>query len=552
MTNKDIAKQFQYLGQIMELHLENPFKIRSYNSAYINLRKLATPLSEMSDADIAALKGVGKNIAAKIRELLETGSLETVKKYEAQTPEGVRKMLKVKGFGPKKIRAIWKDMGIETIGELLYACNENRLVELKGFGQKTQETLRKQLEYFQQSQGKYLFGDLEPIALKVLEFAKQKMPDALIELTGAIRRRNNEVNKVELLVGANEDISQIIDNQFLISEKTDANPIVSKTEEGHPVHIYPCKKSEFGSKQFRYSASEEFMSAFMKDNEGTDFRDLEKEGDVFKKASLPYLEPELREQAWALELAQKNEVPKLIEIEDVKGIVHAHSTYSDGIASLKEMADHARSLGYQYLGITDHSKAAFYANGLKEDRLELQWKEIDELNAGYDGFKIFKGIESDILSDGSLDYEEDILKQFDFIIASVHSNLRMEEEKANVRLLKAIENPYTTILGHPTGRLLLSRQGYPIDHPKIIDACAANGVAIELNANPYRLDLDWTWIPYALEKGVLISVNPDAHSTAGMNDVRYGVFSARKGGLTAETCLTCFDAEKFAAYISKK
>lgn len=552
MTNKEIAKQFQYLGQIMELHLENPFKIRSYNSAYINLRKLSTPLSEMSEEEITSLKGVGKNIAAKIQELLETGTLETIKKYEVQTPEGVQEMLKVKGFGPKKIRAIWKDMGIETVGELLYACNENRLVELKGFGQKTQEQLRQQLEYFQQSQGKYRFADLEPIALKVLEFAKEKLPTAYVEWTGGLRRKNNEVDKVELIVGHDEDISKLIDNQFISSENTSENPIKAKTEDGHAIHIFHYKKAEFGSKQFRHSASAEFMDAFLKLNEGTDFRNMEKEAEVFEKAGLPYLEPELREQSWALDLAKNNEVPKLVEAEDIKGIVHAHSTYSDGIATLKEMADHARSLGYQYLGITDHSKAAFYANGLKEERLEEQWAEIDKLNEGYSDFKIFKGIESDILNDGSLDYEEDYLKQFDFIIASVHSNLRMDEEKANNRLLKAIENPYTTILGHPTGRLLLSRKGYPIDHLKIIDACATNGVAIELNANPYRLDLDWTWIPYALEKGVLISINPDAHSTGGMDDVRYGVFSARKGGLTAETCLTCFDVNAFETYISKR
>ena len=550
MTNKAIAKHFQYLGQIMELHQENPFKIRSYGSAYITLRKLPTPLSEMSESDILALKGVGKNIAAKIRELLETGAMETVKKYEAQTPPGVRDMLRVKGFGPKKIRAIWKDLGIETVGELLYACNENRLVELKGFGQKTQEQLRKQLEYFQQSQGKYLYADLEPTALSVIGFLQKKLPHARIELTGAMRRRNNEVDKVEILIGCDEDISQIIDNQFLVAENLESNPIKAATETGHPVHVFYCKKEEFGSKQFRYSASEEFMSAFLKKNPGTDFRGMENEVDVFKKAALPYLEPELREQAWALGLASQNKVPKLVEKSDIRGIVHAHSTYSDGLATLKEMADHARSLGYAYLGITDHSKAAFYANGLKEDRLEKQWEEIDRLNAGYEGFKIFKGIESDILNDGSLDYGEDILRQFDFIIASVHSNLRMDKDKATARIIKAVENPYTTMLGHPTGRLLLSREGYPLDHLKIMDACAANGVAIELNANPYRLDLDWTWIPYALEKGILISINPDAHSTAGMDDIHFGVLSARKGGLTAEACLTCFDTEQFSAYIS--
>lgn len=552
MTNKEIARQFQYLGQIMELHLENPFKIRSYSSAYITLRKLPTPLGEMTDEEIIGLKGIGKNIAAKIRELLTTGELETIKKYEAMTPDGVRDMLQVKGFGPKKIRSIWKDLGVETVGELLYACNENRLVELKGFGQKTQEDLRQKLEYFLRSKGKFLYADMENVALSVLEFLQQKLPEAKVELTGAIRRRCNVVEKIEILIGQDDNISQIVEGQLLTELNFKDNCLHAKTAEGHPVRIYQCKKSEFGSKQFRFTASEEFMTAFLKMNEKVDFRGMENEAGVFEKAALPYLEPELREQPWALDLAAKSNVPNLLEEKDIRGIVHAHSTYSDGLASLREMAEHTKSLGYSYLGITDHSKAAFYANGLKEDRLFEQWAEAEALNTEMAPFRVFKGIESDILNDGSLDYDEEILKQFDFIIASVHSNLRMDEEKATNRILKAVENPYTTILGHPTGRLLLSRQGYPIDHLKIIDACAANGVAVELNANPYRLDLDWTWIPYALEKGVLVSINPDAHSTGGIKDIRYGVLSARKGGLTAETCLTCFDADQFSAYISKK
>ena len=213
------------------------------------------------------------------------------------------------------------------------------------------------------------------------------------------------------------------------------------------------------------------------------------------------------------------------------------------------MVDAAKELGYQYIGITDHSKSAFYANGLKPDRVLEQIQAINALNAKLNDFTILKGIESDILNDGSLDYEEDILKQFDFIIASVHSNLRMDEEKATNRIIKAVENPYTSILGHPTGRLLLSRQGYPIDHKKIIDACADNGVSIELNANPYRLDLDWSWIPYATEKGVLISINPDAHSTQGILDIHYGVLSARKGGLTKEQCLNTYSVSDFLKYL---
>jgi DNA polymerase (family 10) len=267
---------------------------------------------------------------------------------------------------------------------------------------------------------------------------------------------------------------------------------------------------------------------------------------------LQYIEPELREGLGEVDLAANQGIPTLIEWSDLKGVLHNHTTYSDGVHTLREMADHCKSMGYGYLGICDHSKTAVYANGLTIDKVLEQQAEIDKLNADYEGFKILKGIESDILGDGSLDYPEELLKTFDFVVASVHSGLKMNEEKATARLLKAIENPYTTILGHPTGRLLLARAGYPINHKKIIDACAANNVSMELNAHPYRLDIDWRWIPYCIEKGVKISINPDAHHKEGFKDMYYGICVARKGMLDAENCLNAMNLEAFLSYIQKK
>ena len=552
MTNKEIARQFQYLGEIMELHEENPFKIRSYQNAYLTLRKLTEPISETPREQLESIKGIGKAISDKIRELLEKGEMATLKKFEDQTPEGVQEMLRIPGFGPKKIRVFWKELGVETIGELLYACNENRLIELKGFGQKTQEDLRQKLEYFQKSQGKYLYADLEAPANDLLKTMMEKLPGVEISFAGAFRRRCNIVEQIELVAGSDDSIDHLFDNEWLTLDKSENDTRFCHTSGGIPVVIHHCPVTDFGSKLFRYTAGEAFLQAFLESTKGQDFKGLGTEEAVFEKASMAYLPPELREQAWALELARKGEVPQLLEARQIRGVVHAHSTWSDGLHTLEQMARHAQNLGYDYLGITDHSKAAFYANGLKEDRLIAQWKEIDMLNDLLAPFRIFKGIESDILADGSLDYPDEILNQFDFIIASVHSNLRMDQQKATQRILRAVENPFTTILGHPTGRLLLSRAGYPLDHRKIIDACAAHGVAIELNANPYRLDLDWTWIPYALEKGVLIAVNPDAHSTGGMRDIHFGVLSARKGGLTAGCCLTCFGQAEFQRFIETK
>jgi len=488
MTNKEIANKFQELASLMELHGENKFRIRSYSSAYITLRKQSDPLSEMSDDEIGAIKGVGNAISGKIRELLNTGEMEAMKKYQDKTPQGIQDMLKIKGFGPKKISVIWKELEVESVGELLYACNENRLVELNGFGQKTQADLKNKLEYFLVSKNKFHYASLEKDANVLLEKIQNALPDAKVSWVGEMRRACPIVNVMEFLVASDEPIDSIFEMDFLSLEKKEANHFVAKNEKEKPVTIFTCSKNEFGSKLFRYSSSDEFLKAFIKNN--------------------------------------------------------------DGINTLREMAEYSKKLGYDYLGITDHSQAAFYANGLKEDRVMQQFAEIDTLNEELAPFKIFKGIESDILNDGSLDYPTDVLRQFDFIIASVHSNLKMDKEKATNRLLKAIENRYTTILGHPTGRLLLSRTGYPIDHKKIIDACATYGVAIELNSNPYRLDLDWTWIPYALEKGVMISINPDAHSTGGIHDIHFGVLPARKGRLTKEMCLNAKSVEDFAKFIA--
>lgn len=549
MTNKEIASTFQYLGNIMELHGENKFKIRSYSNAYIQLRKLPTPVVEMTDAEINKVKGIGKAISGKIRELIDTGVIEALEGYKAKTPEGVQDMLNIKGFGPKKIKVIWEELGAETIGELLYAVNENRLIELKGFGKKTQADLKQKLEYFQKSKHKFHYAALEQEALELVAALQNKLAHARIALTGAMRRRCNEVEGIEILMGSDTDIHPIFEEALLTKTGEKDKTFSATSTNDFPVTIYHCSLDEFGSKLFRYSGSPEFLAAFVQQNEGIDFKGIKEERAIFEKANLPFIEPELREQDWAIDLAKANNLPQLIVPEDIKGVIHNHTTYSDGVNSLREMAVYAKKLGYEYIAISDHSKSAFYANGLKPERVLEQMEAIDVLNQELAPFKIFKSIESDILNDGRLDYEEDLLKQFDLIIASVHSNLRMDEAKATQRLITAIENPYTTILGHPTGRLLLSRKGYPIDHKKVIDACAANGVAIELNANPYRLDLDWTWIPYAVEQGVLISINPDAHSTKGIHDIRFGVLSARKGGLTAAQCLNSLSLAAFEQYL---
>ena len=540
MTNKQIALAFDELANLMELHEEDPFRIRSYASAYLTLRKLDSPLADLSDAELKAIKGVGPAIASKIRELLDSGHMATLEKYRDQTPAGVRELLEIGGFGPKKVRQVWQEMGIENPGELWYACNENRLIEYKGFGLKTQEDLKKKLEYFFRSRGKLHLDAALAEAEAVCSFLKSKLPDLQIEAVGELRRRCAVIESVEVLAAYEADLQPFFEGSEFELSKPAEGPIKLQRNEGASVLLHQCAPEAWGSKLFKHTGQQAFLEAFVQENPGVDFKNLATEEAVFEKANRAFVVPELRESAEILALKTQ---PQLIQDQDLKGVLHVHSTYSDGLHTLREMCEYTRGLGYDYIGITDHSQSAFYANGLKLDRVLAQMDEIDQLNAELAPFRIFKGIESDILNDGSLDYEDALLEKFDFVIASVHSNLRMTIEKATERVLRAIEHPCTTILGHPTGRLLLSREGYPLDWDAVFEACAKHKVSIELNAHPRRLDIDWSLIPRALAHGIKISINPDAHSKDGILHTRYGVMVARKGGLTAAQCLNALGAD---------
>jgi DNA polymerase (family 10) len=422
-------------------------------------------------------------------------------------------------------------MGIESIGELWYACNENRLVEYKGFGLKTQQELLKNLDYYQKSKGKLHLDAAEEIVDAIGARITAVLRGAYVSPVGELRRKCPVISLPEILVGYNGELGAVFDDTLTPVSETAGMITVMLNGESKAV-IHHCNAEEFGSKLFLLTGSDSFVRGFANENAGKEFRALRTEFDVFEKAQSAYVVPELRESYPVHQFLGE----RLVEQHDLTGILHIHTTYSDGLHSLRQMCERARDLGYDYIGITDHSQSAFYANGLKPDRLKQQWDEIDLLNEEMVDFRILKGIESDILNDGSLDYPDDILDNFDFIIASVHSNLKMTVEKATERVVRAIEHPKTTILGHPTGRLLLSREGYPLEWDAVFEACARNNVAIELNAHPYRLDIDYTLIPEAVRHGIKISVNPDAHSLSGMDVVKYGLSIARKGGLSPEYC----------------
>jgi len=401
------------------------------------------------------------------------------------------------------------------------------------------------------NQGWFLYAKVLPFAETLFKQLQTSLPNHQISFTGDFRRKMEVLQKVAILIDA--DIDTI--HQSVATIHSDYNiQVVDNTlsftdENACPFIIFATSKELFAKDLLLTTGSQAHLE-LLKEIQ-TEIPALATEEAIYKALGLEYIEPELREGLDEVQLAKENKLPTLITFEDLKGTLHNHSTYSDGVHTLAEMARYSKEeLGLEYLGICDHSKTAVYANGLSIERLEQQWAEIDALNQKLAPFKIFKGIESDILSDGSLDYPDEILAKFDFVVASVHSNLKMEEDKATARLIKAIENPYTTILGHPTGRLLLSRAGYALDFKKIIDACAANKVVIEINANPLRLDLDWRWHRYALEKGVLLSINPDAHRTEGLHDMQYGVFVGRKGGLSKDKCLNAFSLAEISDYFN--
>jgi len=555
MENKPIARKLRLLSQLMELHEVNPFKIKSISNAAFNVDKLHYPVAAKSFEELEKISGIGKSVAAKIIELVQTGTMVELEEILTATPAGVVEMMGIKGIGAKKVAIIWHEMGIETVGELFYACNENRLIEAKGFGLKTQDDIRKAIEFKMASSGKFLYAQVELEADKVMNGLKDMFTNTLMEFAGEYRRLCEIINELVVVVGSRDceiAFQSILQSDIINNTSAKDGHITGETNNGLKVTIWVVEKRYYFKTLFNKTGNDEHVNAVL-ERGGDDADQPESEELIYQKAGLAFIKPELREGTTFIDRAAADDLPQLISYNDLKGTLHNHSTWSDGVNTVEEMAIYCRDeLKLEYLGMCDHSKSAFYAKGLSIERVLQQQEEIDHLNKKLDGFHIFKGIESDILNDGSLDYPDEILKKFDFVVASVHSNLKMSEDKATERLIKAIENPYTTILGHPTGRLLLSRNGYAFGYKKVIDACAANNVVIEINANPLRLDLDWRWHQYALEKGVWLSINPDAHRNEGFLDMHYGVIVARKGGLYKERCLNALSLQEITKVFKAK
>ena len=554
MENDELVDSLELLVKLWDVHGVNEFKAKNLSFAVRGLDKFPGKINQLTTDQLVLIPGVGKIIVQLIYQLAQTGTCQELEEIVEKTPAGILDLLKIKGLGAKKVRAIWQELNVSNFEDLNTACQNGQIEKLKGIGSAIQSSIQSQIIYIQENRKKLRLDKAIFLSDRIL--AMLQVTFDKIAISGELRRNCEVITSLVFVI----ETDNIFGSQSEISElKGFAEDLQASSPftwrgffEDHliPIEIHLVNESEFVSALFQHSAHENHLESidFYNQFQG---KTLFTEESIYQASNKPYILPEMREGLQEFEWAGQHKNTDLIEEQDLQGCLHNHSVYSDGKNTLQEMAEACRSLGLHYFGIADHSQYAAYAGGLKEEDVYRQHEEIDRLNSLWSDFTILKGIEADILPDGSLDYNDHILSQFDYVVASVHANLTMDLDKAMDRLIRAIENPYTSILGHPTGRLLLSRPGYPLNTHKILDACLANGVSIELNASPYRLDLDWRHIYAAMDKGVFVSINPDAHKIEGLKDMTYGVKVGRKGGLLKALTLNALPLNDLIAFFKK-
>lgn len=584
VTNQEVAEQLREIYQLMQLAGENRFRAIAFDRAAQTIESLDDSINDYIENDnLTDIKGIGNSIAEDIQSYAETGKIEVLESLRDRIPKGVIKWLDISGLGPKNIAKIHKELGISELEELKEACEDGRVAELDGLGEKSAQKILSSIEWMQQFDERCRLDQATDIARPMFNFLENQTGVEAIEIAGSLRRSKETIGDIDILIGAEEaHISDLFDafvEHDLVVEVLGRGDTKSsiRTREGRQVDLRIVKPEQFpaalmyftGSKEhnvvLRQRARERGLSLneyglFKLDEEGdTDFDqpiDYSSEKDIYSNLDLNWVPPELREDRGEIHFYENHSTMDLLEEDDIRGVIHAHSTWSDGKFSIKEMAEACMERGYEYLGITDHSYTAAYAGGLKPQEVKEQWKEIDQLNKQFsnDGrnFRIFKGIEADILSDGSIDFEDELLEGFDFVIASVHSSLDMPRKKMMDRFRKAIKHPATRIVGHPTGRLLLKREGSDLDMNELIELAVEHNTAIEINASPWRLDLDWRHGNKAKEVGLMSSINPDAHSIEDIDDIAYGVRIARKGKFGKDRILNTKSSDELMQWFSQK
>jgi DNA polymerase (family X) len=548
LETKHVIPLLREFGQRVALRGGNPYRAKAYARAAESLGTLTVPLAEVvREGQLREIPGVGDAIADIITRLHQTGTHPGLEAMRKEVPAGVLEMLAVPGLRPEKVMKLYKELGINSLAALEEAARADRLKAIKGLGPALQAKILQGIAIGREGEGRLHLHR----AARLLQSAEERLRQAhsglkRISRAGDFRRGCELVSDLALVVEApNAKGATIQSGSQLRIHLTDAAhygaTLLHAT--GAPAHL---KKLEAVAKRKGFTLDSAGLHRGRKVVAKT-------EDEIYTALGLPFIEPELREGTDEIALAMKHALPKLVRDEDVRGILHAHTDLSDGVDTLEVMAEATRARGYQYFGVADHSKSAHYAGGLSVEEINVQHAEIDRLNKRYGrSFRILKGIESDILADGSLDYPDEILARFDFVVASVHGRFKLDRKSQTQRIVRAVENPFTTILGHMTGRQLLRRPGYDVDLETVMAACAQHGVAVEINANPWRLDLDWRWHGRALELGCMMSINPDAHSTSELDFTHWGVEMARKGGVPPERVLNCLNTERLVEYLSRR
>ena len=579
LSRDDIADILEHIAQLLELKGEVVFKVRAYQNAARALEGFSGNLAQLaSEGRLGEIDGVGKAIAEKITALLDTGVLPYYEELKAEFPPGIFEIAELQGVGPKKIKAMWEKLGITTLAELEAGCKDGSVAALAGFGKKTADNILAAIQSRAKHAGRFRLGDIAADAEQMLADLREH-PDVLQAVAaGSYRRRKEIVGDLDFIVATNApaEVSEFFVKHEMVESVMAHGATKSsvRLKDGIQADLRVVKNAEFpfalnyftGSKEHNIIMRQralargwtlnEYRLGLLEESKVQDRKpppEIREERELYQALGLDYVEPELREDRGEFAAAEAHTLPDLIKPENLRGTFHNHTTASDGRSTLAEMAAAAQELGLAYLGVADHSKASFQAHGLDEARLLAQLAEIRELNKTFgDDFRLFAGTEVDILRDGTLDFPDDVLAQLDYAVASVHNVFNLSEAEQTARIIRAMENPHVTMLGHVTGRLLLSREGYAVDVPAIIDAAAATGTIIELNANPRRLDMDWRWWPLAKEKGVKCVINPDAHHTTQLQFLWFGIGTARKGWLTRADVVNCLPLGKIERALAAK
>ena len=578
MNAAEIADIFEEIAFLLELGGENQFKIRAFANATRLLRAAEGDfVLFIENIRNGKVKGFGPQLSEYVLTLAQTGTLPYFEQLKSEIPPGVLELFQLPGLGAKKIKILREHLQIENIADLKKACKQKAILEIPGFGEKTVQNLLAAITRHEVYRVQLRIDTAETAAQELCTYLQRHKSCVSVEPAGPLRRKNETVSSIELLA-VSEAQPELVEAfvrapgiKPITAQNTEGPAASGELAGGAAVHLVVAAPQSYAAALLRWTGSESHYHALAAHatSQGLELRenglyfgneriDTQSEAALYNRLGLAYIEPELREGRGEIEVAAEQwrlgskDLPPLITEKDLTGVLHVHTSYSDGTNSLEEMAWGAKRLGFHYLGIADHSQSARYAGGLSPDAIRRQHEDIDRLNEKFAPFRIFKGIESDILADGTLDYSDEILASFDFVLASVHSQTSMPKRDMTKRVITALENPRTTILGHPTGRLLLKREAYEIDLDAVLEAAAHFGVAVELNANPRRLDLDWRFHQRARELGILIPICPDAHSVDGYSCLRYGISIARKGGLEKRHVLNTWNLSEVEEFFSRR